>query len=809
MSNSTRPRAARTGALSGRTADLLPLMRPSVDHASRALRSDPEPAAGPGRARASARTPLFGVVLFVGLFAVQMTVLLRLSPRLFWPDDAMTQYSPAYWWLGRHQAGLVPPLMNPELGGASSFATDMQYGVFDPLHWLWQALAAQFSDMAAYSAIFGCVCLFVVGSGVLVQLLLRRVPPVLAASVAVGVSSSGFLLWFGSTWWTLMWSAGFVCWVWNGLSMRSWAGPLVLGGAVAALFTAGYPYFLPFAVLLVLAHLAESAFAARSARVLLDRRRLLQYAAIAGGLCYAVPTLATMLQAAPFTWRPEVDPVLGNSGIGVANFLDILLGSPTLMADTSFPLPGSRTVTYTFLVTAPLVPLIRWERFSRVPGAFTGLVVAGAAIVATQLPAVVFGLRHPVLYSSMIAIFLPITLVLLVIRARRITRRRVVLAFLIVLAQVLLAVARAPHFAAWQAVSLLLLSSALLAVLVLLFSSVPSRRRVAAAAVSLMSIAPCLLTMGFLMWLQNAAEQVGYVTQYPAAAAQPYRPEPGWSISPATVSTFAENSIAPNSSASVYDFRELDIDQMFATGAFAGNQNLFANASLGYGYTPAVSQVVRRTIECRGRWDSLCWAQGLLNPAAAPAPAGERWIDVLSQRVVFVNADAPQNVVDYLSNNWDQTLSPDGWLRFVKRDPLPGRITVADDVQVATTGWSTGLGRVGSPMEHYSVSTGSRPGTLAFYTTFWPGLKATVDGRPVAVSAMAGSLLEVALPPGLHDARLEISYAPIGSKILPLLIIGPCLVLVAAITALVLGRRGSRPSAAVLVRNRTGGHGAE
>jgi uncharacterized membrane protein YfhO len=89
-------------------------------------------------------------------------------------------------------------------------------------------------------------------------------------------------------------------------------------------------------------------------------------------------------------------------------------------------------------------------------------------------------------------------------------------------------------------------------------------------------------------------------------------------------------------------------------------------------------------------------------------------------------------------------------------------------------------------MEHYTVSTGIASGILVFYITWWPGLEATIDGREVPVASLDGSVFRIDLPAGLHDVRLDVTYAPIGSKLLGLTVAGPVVVVLAAILALVL-----------------------
>jgi uncharacterized membrane protein YfhO len=99
----------------------------------------------------------------------------------------------------------------------------------------------------------------------------------------------------------------------------------------------------------------------------------------------------------------------------------------------------------------------------------------------------------------------------------------------------------------------------------------------------------------------------------------------------------------------------------------------------------------------------------------------------------------------------------------------------------------------GQPLGTYVVSTGPAGGELVLRVPYWPGLAATVDGEPVEVADIDGTLTVVPLPAGLSGGRVAVEFAPVGERLLaPALALGAGLVALA--TAVVLPRRRTVPA---------------
>jgi hypothetical protein len=145
---------------------------------------------------------LTGYVLVQGL---QLLLVHHWAPRFFWLDDSQAQFGPMTWWLGQNLEDGRPPLMDPDLGMGGNVVADPQYGVLDPLHWALQAVVAGSDDFLTTSWAYGATIILLLGAGSMTVLLQYRVQPTLAVAGVVGIGSSGFLVWYGSSWWPLLW----------------------------------------------------------------------------------------------------------------------------------------------------------------------------------------------------------------------------------------------------------------------------------------------------------------------------------------------------------------------------------------------------------------------------------------------------------------------------------------------------------------------------------------------------------------------------------------------------------------------------
>ncbi|GAA2035898.1 hypothetical protein WDZ16_04015 [Pseudokineococcus marinus] len=752
---------------------------------SRAPADPARPAPAPPRGR----TDLLSPALVVAGQSAFLVVLSALAPRFFWFDDAIRQFGPAMWWLGRRQEAGQPPLMDPELGMAGNFTADMQYGVLDPLHWVLQAAAARFDDLVVWSWVYGGVTTTALALGVLALLRQHGVRRSLAVPGALGASTSGFLLWFGSSWWPLLLSLAVLPWLWVGLRSRGAVGVVVTGLATWALLTSGNPYVLPFALVLIAALLVERGREAGSVRALVrDRDVLGRAAACVGGLLAGLPTLLTMVQTSAVTARQGADPLVGNAGYAVTNFLDVVLAGPTLLGQTNAWVGSIGLVPAmgAMVVAVPLLVLVDWRRAVGAPGVVPAALLWVSAVVATQLPTTVLLFRYPLRYLVVVQVAVTVLAVLAVSAAPRLTRGRLLGAAAVVALQVVVSLFRAPGL--WEAHVLggAVVALGLLAAVALLRGA-PAARAAAVVLVVAALLAPLTGVLA-MRALEARADRIAGQPEDDMLFRGLYR---GDGLG-RTVESYRERSVAVDEATTVVTFG-VDEAEMWDAGVMSGNGNLLADLRPGFG-SHAVWQEALDQHWCRGFLGFTCGDPAALLETATGTDLA--WVDLLSSDEVLLDERAPQAVLDHFAQGWTPQGQEGRWLRYGREDGLPGRVTAADGVELEQEGWVTDVARRGQPMDAYTVTTGASPGEVVLRTTWWPGLRAAVDGEPVPVDALDGAVLRVEVPAGVDAGRLEVSYAPVGAVLLvPLTAAGLLLVAAGAVTA-GLRRRGRDGAAA-------------
>jgi len=764
------------------------------------------------------------LVAYLLVQGVQLLLVRHLAPRFFWFDDSQGQFGPMAWWLGQNQQGGRPPLMNPDLGMGGNVVADPQYGVLDPLHWVLQALVGRSTDFLAISWAYGATMLLVLGVGSLFLLLQHRVQPALAVAGAVGIASSGFLTWYGSSWWPLLWSTACLPWLWLGLRSRGAVGVLVTGLASWALLTSGNPYAFPFAGLIIVGQLVEYRREYGSWRRVVDVRAVSRVVACAGGLVVALPGFLATLQISSVMGRQGADPLVGNTGFAVANLGDVVLGGATLLGETNAWTGGIGLVPAmaTMLVALPMAALVDWRRAWNSPGVLTAGLVWLAGVVATQLPTTVLVFRYPVRYLVYAEFALPLLVLIAVTVAPRLTRGRLVGAAAVVFAQALIAMFRAPVFVRWHLLALVLGLVALAAAVVVLRSraavrnpdrvadrspddtaAVPgpdrgdrtparsSRTRPGGALVAVGAVVLVLfVSAGFPLGEQmmvslqerdNVLKPGGTPTgDSPLRALDPGR-ELG-----TTVADYRAASYAPDQEMTVITW-QFDPDRGWADGVVNGSGNVVAGLEPGFA-SLAVWQAALNERWCRGVWGATCSSpESLLAPAG---DTGSSWLDLMSADTVLLSTGAPQEVRDHFAQTWTEVSADDTWLRYEREDGLPGRITAATGVTVSADGWTSGLARLDTPMDSYVVSTGDTDGTLALRVPYYPGMRATLDGADLPVTTVEDAALAVRVPAGVTSGRLAVYYDPAGaSLVVPATVVGGLLIVLASASALVARRR--------------------
>lgn len=757
------------------------------------------------------RRSLVAGAVYLAAQAVFLLLLRLLSPRFFYLDDMQAQYLPMFGWMGRNLEGGRPPLLAPEQGAAGNLVADAQYGAYDPVHWLISGLVGRAGDVNDAAWVLGGVPVVVLGLGIVLLLRSYGVSPALAVAAGLGTASSGFVLWFGSAWWPLLWSTSFLPWLWYGLATRRWWGVPVTGAAAYLLASAGYPYNLPFAAVVVAGQLAER-WVTGGRPALRSTELLARCVAGLGGVVAALPGLLSVAQMLPFTTRDFPVNALGNPGQFVPNLIDVVLGSATLTPNVSEFWFGNlmwAPVAATAAFAVPAAALVDWRRVVNRPGVLTGVALCVVALVATQLPTYVGPFRQPWRFLATWQLALPMLVALGLHHGRVLTRTRIRVALAIVLLQLLLALARSPLQVRWHVLAAFVAAGAVLAI-TRLRDPAAGVRRLAAVGLVLTSLLAAVLSERAATALDN---------RFQATNGFPVRGEPARDLYPrdrwpATVAEFRSHALrrdlattpeivaAVGSTPTVLTYSNgsdpqglSDPEGGWGTGVLGGNGNLFSGIQPGFGYV-AVGHKAWSVRSCSGRYGQRNAAPDCVERLLALAPGtGLPWVDVMSSDRVLLSPDTPGPLVTYFTDSWVRIGQLGDHTAFARRANTPGRVTATrgDVLEVTGTSDPTRPAYGGQPLGTYLVDTGAGGGDLVLRVPWWPGLRATVAGQPVEVGDLDGTLTVIPLPGGLVDAPVELVFAPVGESLLvPALATGPLLVLAATLAAW--RRRQARPS---------------
>jgi hypothetical protein len=683
---------------------------------------------------------------------------------------------------------------------------DAQYGVYDPVHWLISWGVSRFDHLNLAAWLMCSLAVWVLGLGVWAVLSLYRCPPPLAAAVCLGVASTGFFLWFGASYWPLLWSTAWLPWLWFGLASRGRVGVVITGVSAYMIILAGYPYNYAFAGGIVLAQLTER-FLSGGLRALRARDCTMRFLAGAGGVLAGVPTILSAIQMLPFANRDFESSVLGNPGSFVLNLGDVLIGGSTLTPSVSTYWEGNGTlilapIAATAAFAVPAVALISWRCAWRRPGILTGGLLLALGVIATQSPTNVGPLRFPFRYLTIVGLCLPVLVALGLTYAPKVTRPRLVCAGGLLVLQLLLAVLRAPALAPWHLAALMVGLVAVAAVAVVaskIGSTAPAQVQLRRAVVVVAPFALVLSSFGGAVVGEQSAEAVQ--ARVESASGLPLSGAPARSVwtRPAwgsTIGEFRRQSLLTDTEVTVLAWNQ-DLNDPLAgwgSGVLVGNANLLVDLQTGFGYI-AVAQkewLSRSCIDFIGQYQPK---PGCVDRILQPVPSagGEPWIDLISTDEVLISPSTPADLRAHFEASWLPTgpIGTFGYQRYVRppSDRLPGRVTATtgDAAVLEVAAGSGGPAFGGKPFDSYVVATGPDGGSLVLRVPYWPGLRATIADKSVPVTSGEGGLTMVALPPGLDEASVRIEFRPVGERILY-----PCFALAAILVALAAIAGGGR-----------------
>lgn len=679
-----------------------------------------------------------------------LTVIHQFSPRFFYQGDKQTQYLPVAADIGRRlRAGEFLPVIDPALGQAGNYALDLQYGLFEPTHWLAAVGLSYVDNVLLATLLWAAAYLLVLACGVCALALRLGVPGPWAAAAGVAAAFSGFVLFWLSPSWVPGLSVAWVPWWWWAVAAPR-VRPSNLVGVAAFTFlvcAGGWPAtWLTW--LAVVVGVAAETLSAPHRRALL-RPRLLQLLATTGGGLAAVITVVPLLRAVEFTNRQTE---LANNGSLVPNLADVLaFASPGLHGDIDGFSAYSLSIPVFFGVWFALaVPwLVRWDRtLVRRPGMVAAMVALGLTVFLTQASSELGPLRWPVRSMSGVHLFLAVLTALLVgAGALVLTRARVAGVLGSGVAVGVLTFFRRPDTAEWITSSALLLAAVAALLLALRFGG-------ARAA----AVAALLGTLVLTGWTVDEHERGGQTDRgYPAV------PRKSLSHPVPTLTLYAKQGQRP---------------RWFAQGVAVGLARLTADDRVQPGYS-SVSQIGWRRQFCSRSAHGYTCPDASARLFEVEPTTGQAWIDLLGYEQVVVHdgqhLERWRAAVD--ESQWEQTGRSEDFVTFSRREPLerPGRLAAVVDGSAEVTAVD-----VGRRVQTYEVR--SDPGaTLVFSDLFWPGYVATVDGEAVPVGAVSDTLLSVRVPAGT-DGTLRVAYDILPTPVWTGLVgSGAALVLAAAV----------------------------
>lgn len=704
--------------------------------------------------------------LFLGVQAALMAAIAVWQPRFFYYDDLQVQYIPVWRWLGPQVGSGGLPLMDPDQGSGGALVADLQYGILDPVHWALAWVVAQVDDLNLVAWGLRTLVVLVLGLGTVALARALGARPVWAALAAVGAVNCGFLVWFAS-WWPAGWGTAWMPWLWWALVSRSRAAVPVAVLASYLLITSGYPYVLPFTGVMVLGVVGE--------RLLRDRRvrgqgdLVVRLVAGAGGALLGASGLLTASALTPFSQRSQApaDP-FGNAGQYIPNLLDVLSGgvttSPSVVGWWGDRLPPAVLAFAWFVL--PCLALVRWRGDGgpgaawRAPGVPTAALLCAVAVVATQTPTIVADFRYPFRYVVVLGATLP--LLVAVVASRRgleITRSRLLVAGVLLAVQAGVGLSRTPALWKWHVLPAVV---GVLVLAVLRWSArregrdVPSARR-GLARWAAPPVVLLLATAGAP--LASIGTAISYADVDAVSAGRPVSGLPARGVYesglwPSRASEFRALSQGVGLDATVMWWPGPGEDRGALEGVPVGSAGLLAGVSTGYSYT-SLGQA-----GWAGRW--CADIVGQLNACADPAASllervpgtTTSWLLAMSKDVVLLDDRAPDSIREGLAAEYDQVGEDRGFSRWERRDPTPGRVTWAgadvDSVRAVD---------VQADEERYDVVWSAGDSTrILTRIPWWPGYTATLDGRPLDVDVVEGTLVSVELPSAGGQGQLEIRY---------------------------------------------------
>lgn len=688
-----------------------------------------------------------------GLALVVTVTVLGLMPFLanrefYFADDSAAVFLPTWRAAGLDLWSGSWPALRPDVWMGGNWAVEAQFGLFSPVNLGLMMVVATLPDLAVAAAVVKIAFQVLLAGGTWLLAREYGATPWVAWPLSAALPFAGFTLYFDtSTWVAGLMAFAWTPWFWwaSRRCVRGALNPLVMFGFGYLLMTNGNPYG-ALAALMVLVAVAVEAAVARNLHGL---GRAVVVGALVGMTAGAA--YLPLVLSSDAGWRESVG--LLNDGFLVPDL--------SMIAATSTPsaLPfirvwaGSGTtvpLAYSAWFLLPLVPWLDWSVVRRRWRRLAGLLVLLAAYLALTLgPSNLWLFRWPARLLEYV--WLPtFVLAAVLLSAGAVTTRwraRLTTSISLVVVGSWLAFSAQTEMPGRHLTSLAIH----LALVAALIACLLWHPRLAPPVM----VGGAVLVLGLqLVWTPENADVARW--RFPTSAEQ--------------LSSYADRVDGPVLQVATPDLIPVEERDGAWDWILFGSMPAAAGVESTTSYTGIGNDEFSRTL-CMNHTGATC-AQAL---DAAFAPAGRlvgvpHLVDALKMRTVVVQRALVPAAADFdVPASWQRVESGGDVVVFRRTGELPW-----PDSRLAATSGSVSVSEASSSesTERVLVSTGPEGGALLFARLAWPGYHASVSGQDLEVVENAEGLLEVVLPPGLREERVDVTFQVPGlSLTLPLLLL--------------------------------------
>ena len=658
-------------------------------------------------------------------------------------DDKRFQYLPVAQDIGRRlQSGEWLPTIDPNLGPSGNYSLDVQYGLYDPSHWLVDIGLAHIGnlELAGFLWALAFEVLLTVGVSVLCSRL--RVPLAWCAVAGVAAATSGWTFFhLAPDWMPGLVSLAWVPWLWWAWLGRSRQAS-IRGCLLVALFgwlvvTGGWPATWLLLPVLVTGWVLEAWIRRVDGFVGWLWEVAPRALALGGALVLAALTVLPLEHAAAFTNRRMN---IGNDNFLTANVGDLLaFAAPQLRGDI-LTFGGSSEIAQPIYYVAWFAVVVLWtHRWSRgtwrLPGVPTCVLGIAAMVLLTQGPSTLGPIRDQIRELAGLQLLFVIGVCAIAGSGRWVLNwARAVGIGLSLAAMAWLTFSRHPDgLASGLGIGVEAVAAAGLLLLV--------RWRPRWLAVGALATTIAFTWLAFGLYQSNGAR---------TPDAFPNRQTSGALHLDAADQPvfFATGRGTPADWAA---WQRAGIGRAFA--------DLGATDRMEPGYS-SVSQLELRRQLCLTSSQGQACTREIQRLFAVDPVTHRTWADLLGLRTLVVARGPWLHAMRGIAPaGWRQTAAADGVVVFHRSGSAPvGRITdVVGRAQVQTIS-------VTNDTESYRVSSaaGAR---LIFRDVFWPGYLATLDGTRIPLTPLHHTLVSIVLPKGANGV-LTVSYQPLSGRVL-------------------------------------------